>query len=124
MMKLIDKSKTKQFGVLLIIIGTFVPSILYPFTSLTHTAFLMEILFASRGVSSNTRLQDLEVVLVKGDSRLQGNQARENPYLKIRDDHCKSRFAIPYKYIVVFGILLAFIGIGIVAFYKNKRESD
>jgi hypothetical protein len=75
-MKLIDKSKTKQFGVLLIIIGTFVPSILYPFTSLTHTAFLMEILFASRGVSSNTRLQDLEVVLVKGDSKLQGNQAR------------------------------------------------
>ena len=33
--KLIDMSKARQFGILLIIIGAFIPSILYPFTSLT-----------------------------------------------------------------------------------------
>ena len=38
MMKPIDKSKAKQFGVLLIIIGVFIPSIMYPFTSLTKPA--------------------------------------------------------------------------------------
>jgi hypothetical protein len=113
-MKLIDKFKTKQFGVLLIIVGAFIPSILYPFISLTREATVTEVAFAMKGVLYNTNLRDLEVVLVKGEWK---------------DDkkgvgHYEGRFAIPYRYTLAFGILLAFSGIGIVALYRNKRGTD
>ena len=113
-MKLIDKFKTKQFGVLLIIVGAFIPSILYPFASMTESANLVAVYFATKGVSYDPSLRDLEIVLVKGewkkDSKNKG--------------HFESRLALPYRYTMAFGILLFFIGIGFVALYKNKRESD
>ena len=87
-MKLIDKFKTKQFGVLLIIVGAFIPSILYPFTSITTSATLAKVAFAMKGVSYDTSLQDLEIVLVKGewmkDSKNGGG-------------HYEGRLALPYK---------------------------
>ena len=111
MMKLIDKLKTKQFGVLLIIVGVFIPSILYPFTSITTSATLAKVAFAMKGVFYDTSLQDREIVFIKGDWKKDGG-------------HYEGRLAIPYKYTMAFGILISFIGIGFVAFYKNKRESE
>lgn len=115
MMKLIDRSKTKQFGVLLIIIGAFIPSILYPFTSLTESATLAKVAFAIKGVSYDTSLQDIEIVLVKGEWEKNNKNS---------GSHYEGRLAIPFRYTIAFGILLVFIGIGIVALYKNKRETD
>jgi hypothetical protein len=115
MMKLIDKFKTKQFGVLLIIVGAFIPSILYPFTSITTSATLAKVAFAMKGVSYDTSLQDLEIVLVKGEWKKDSKNG---------GGHYEGRLALPYRYTMAFGILLFFIGIGFVAFYKNKRESD
>jgi hypothetical protein len=37
--------------------------------------------------------------------------------------HYEGRLAIPYRYTLAFGILLAFIGIGIVAFHKDRKET-
>ena len=114
-MKLINKSKTKQFGILLIILGAFIPSILYPFSSLSSSATLAKVAFALKGVSYDTSLQDLEIVLVKGEWKKDNKNA---------GGHYEGRLAIPYRYTLAFGILLAFIGIGIVAFYKERRETD
>ncbi len=113
MIKLIDKFKTKQFGLLLIILGAFIPSIFYPFTSLTPAGLEAKVAFAMKGISYDTRLQELEVVLVKGEWK--GER---------RGGYYEGRIAIPYRYPMALGILLAFIGIGIVAFYKNRRETD
>ncbi|MEA3436965.1 MAG: hypothetical protein U9R43_10910 [Thermodesulfobacteriota bacterium] len=115
MMELINKSKTKQFGILLIIIGAFIPSILYPFSSLSWSADLAKVVFAMKGVSYNTSLQDLEIVLAKGEWKEDNKNA---------SGHYEGRLAIPYRYSLAFGILLAFIGIGVVVFHKNRRETD
>jgi hypothetical protein len=101
MMKLTNKNKAKRFGILLIIIGAFIPSILYPFSSLSNSATLAKVAFAMKGVSYDTSIQDLEIVLVKGRWKKDNKNAGGN---------YEGRFAIPYKYTLVFGILLlAFI---------------
>lgn len=114
MMKVIDKSKTKKLGILLIIIGAFIPSILYPFSSLTYSAFLTKVAFAKKGISYSTSLQDLEIVLIKGKWK------KDN---KKGGGHYEGRLAIPYRYPLAFGILLVFIGIGIVALNQNKKKT-
>ena len=115
MMKLTNKSKTKQFGILLIIIGAFIPSILYPFASLSTSANLTKLAFAMKGVSYDTSLQDLEIVLAEGEWKKDNKNA---------GGHYEGRLAIPFRYSLAFGILLAFIGIGVVAFQKDRRETD
>lgn len=112
MMKLFDKCKTKQFGLLLIIVGAFIPSILYPFTSITTSAALVKVGFAMKGVVYDPRLRDLEIVIVKGEWKKDSINS---------DGHYEGRLALPYRYTMAFGILLSFIGIGIVALYKNQR---
>ena len=98
-MKLIDKFKTKQFGVLLIIVGVFIPSILYPFTSITTSATLAKVAFAMKGVSYDTSLQDLEIVLVKGEWKKDSKNG---------GGHYEGRLALPYKYTLT---LHKFLGI-------------
>ena len=110
-MKLIDKTKTKQFGILLIIIGTFIPLILYPFTSLTAEAMSLKVALLNERVLYDTNFRDLEVVLVKGAWK-----PPENNY----KGYFEGRIAIPYRYTLAFGILLAFSGIGIVCSSISK----
>ena len=119
-MKFIDLSKTKQLGIFLIIIGTFVPSIFYPFTSLTSDAQIFSMVYATKGVAYNTRIKDLEIVLLKGEwieIDEKWNQVSENV-----ESHNEGRVAIPYAYIVAFGITLTFIGIATIAL--KKRSSN
>jgi hypothetical protein len=110
-MKLIDKIQTKKFGLSLIILGAFIPSILYPFTSLTGNATVKLIIFAQNGLSYDTSLKDLEVVFKKGE-REKDSKNNTGQY--------QGRLALPYKYIIAFGILIIFIGISFVGFCKNK----
>ena len=114
MMKLFDKFKIKQVGVILIILGAFIPSILYPFASITTSALRIKAAFATVGVSYDTSLQDLEIVLVEGEPKKDSQNGGYN---------FEGRLAFPYKYAMAFGILLFFIGIGFAALFKNKRES-
>ena len=115
-MKPISESKAMRLGVLLIIIGAFIPSILYPFTSLTRSALLDQAALAMKGVSHDTGLRDLEIVLVKGEWKEDNKNDGSYDY--------EGRLAISYRYTVAFGILLAFIGIGLIALYKNKKKTD
>ncbi len=80
-------SKLKRLGILLIIIGVFIPLVAYPFTTLITKGMIR---------LAPTRPRYLEVVIVN--------------------------IAIPYSYIMAFSITLAFIGIGIVALYQEKKH--
>jgi hypothetical protein len=114
-MEHISNSKVKRFGILLIFIGAFIPSILYPFTSLSNSATLAKVAIALKGGSYETSMQDLEVVFMKGT------------WIENRKDvkgHYEGRLAIPYKYALALGILLAFMGIGIIVFHKEKNETN
>ncbi len=105
-------NKFKRIGIIAIIIGIFIPSVLYPFTSLTTSALLISGAFARNGVAYKPRLNDLEVVIKKGtwlvDKNYQG--------------HYEGRVAIPYPYAVAFGLTVVFLGIGLVVL-AGQREA-
>lgn len=107
-------TKLKKLGIIVIIVGVFIPAILYPFTSLSSSAMLMQVLFATKGVVYQPGLKDLEVVLKNG------NWIREGDYI----GHYEGRIAIPYRYTLALGITIAFLGIALVALTgkKNKKR--
>jgi hypothetical protein len=103
-------SKTKRIGSVLILVGLFIPSLLYPFAELTYMANLERILFASKGINRDVGLRDLEIAFSKGtfiaaERRIEG------------------RIAIPYKYVVAFGVILAFTGAGFIFFKKGVNNA-
>jgi hypothetical protein len=66
-----------------------------------------------KGVSYNPSIRDLEIVLMEGEWK----KDSINP-----GGHYEGRIAIPYRYTLAFGILIAFIGVGIVLFHEDKKE--
>ena len=92
--------------------GAFIPSVLYPFSSLTPSAAVMQVVFATRGALYNPRLNDLEVVIKQGN------------FIKI--GHYEGHIAVPYHYIVASGVMIAFLGISLVALIgrKNRKENE
>jgi len=107
-------SKSKKVGILLIIIGVFIPSVLYPFATLTISATLIKIAFATRGAQYEQRLSDLEVVFKKG----YGIAGYSEGKIAVPE----GRIAVPYRYIVAFGITIAFVGISFVALSRKKKD--
>ena len=105
-MRLVDKFNLRKFGIILVLLGAFIPPILYPFTSLTPLALLATGLSAQRGVIYKTRISDLEILIKEGKPKL---DPKENVYYFAGE--YDDRFAIPYKYPLAFGIVLFFIGI-------------
>lgn len=103
MNKTISFIKTKQFGTILVLAGIFIPSILYPFTTVETTTWLFQLQAAQNGGSYNTSLRDLEVIINKGETDK------------------NNRLAIPYRYPVAFGIFLIFIGGCFVVLFKDKN---
>ena len=89
----------RKIGILIVILGAFLPSVLYPFASLTTDASIFRIAFATKGVLYPTTLKDLEVVLVEG------------------------KLAIPYRYILAGGVSIFFTGITVVAISRKKQQT-
>ena len=113
-MRFVDKFNLRKFGIILVLLGAFIPSILYPFTSLTPIALLARGLSLQRGVIYKTRISDLEILIKEGKPQL---DPKENVYYFAGE--YDDRLAIPYKYPLSFGILLFLIGITI---NTNKRK--
>ena len=106
--------KARKVGILLIIIGIFIPSVFYPFTTLTRSASIMKIILASKGSLYKPALEDLKVVLVKGDWKKDNND----------NGHYEGRITVPYGYIIALGITLVFFGIGLIALSLIKRFTN
>ena len=113
-MRFVDKFNLKKFGIILVLLGAFIPSILYPFTSLTPLALLARGLSLQRGEIYKTRISDLEILIKEGKPKL---DPKENVYYFAGE--YDDRLAIPYKYPLSFGIVLLLIGITLNA---NKRK--
>lgn len=103
-------SKAKRIGSVLIIIGLFVPSVLYPLASSTQDAVMMQIVLAYKGQGYTPRWNELEIVLKKG--------------VWISEDsagHYENRIALPYRYVISAGITALFIGISFIALSSKPR---
>ena len=107
--KFLDKLETKQVGILLIILGIFIPSMLYPFTSLTPEAKEFALEIGWKGGTYKTGLNDREIVFVEGENE-QGKY--------------EGRLSIPYKYPIALGILLSFIGISFATFGQKEKTDE
>jgi hypothetical protein len=109
-------SRLNRIGIITILVGTFIPSILYPFASLTTSATLMQVTLGSHGCIYHPRLNELEIVLKKGNLIKDVNpQGRYD-----------GRIAIRYNYTLAIGITLFYAGIIIMmmAINKNKPVHD
>ena len=118
-MKFFSKSWTRQFGLILIIVGLLIPSILYPFTSLNPEARLAAGLYASRGVTYERKIDDLQILIKEGKPKL---DPKKNRYYFVGE--YEDRLVIPYKYPLALGITLFFIGIAVVTFGKKRNSTE
>lgn len=114
--KLFQKIKQlsyKKIGVILILIGCGLPSITYCFTingdlrivndRFAYEAVFAELMQSAKNNLSNQRIQSIAEIALK-QSELYDNAAW---YQKIN-------MWIPYKYIVMFGIILVLTGVGTI----------
>jgi len=106
----------KRVGIALIIVGAFFPSVLYPFARPTTSASLMQIALATKGVRYEPRLNNLEIVIKKGEWEKTGKNT----------GHFEGRIAVPYHYTVAAGVTAAFIGVCLMALTgkSKKRETS
>lgn len=98
-------SKLKRVGIIFIVVGAFIPSVLYPFASLTSHGTKMQVILASKGAAYELRLNDLEIVLKEG-VLIKGGSS---------EAYYEGRVVIPYQYTLAIGITIAFLGISIIA---------
>ncbi len=118
-MKFFSKFGARQFGLTLIAVGLFIPSILYPFTSLNPEARLAAGLYASRGVTYERKIDDLQILIKEGKPKL---DPKKNRYYFVGE--YEDRLVIPYKYPLALGITLFFIGIVVVTFGKKRNFTE
>ena len=91
--------KITRLGIVLLLIGLFIPSITYPYISWTNITIIVVSTGAKTGYTYEPTFRDYELVIVKDSN---GN------------------VAIPYKHIITFGIILSFIGLLTIELSFNK----
>ena len=107
-------SRLKRIGIVTILVGTFIPSILYPFASLTTSATLMQVTLGSHGCVYHPRLNELEIVFKNGTFIKDGDSK----------GHYDGRIAIPYNYTLAIGITLFYAGISLMMMAVNKNKPN
>ena len=118
-MKFFSKFRARQFGLILIIVGLLIPSILYPFTSLNPEARLAAGLYASRGVTYERKIDDLQILIKEGKPKL---DPKKNRYYFVGE--YEDRLAIPYKYPLALGIAFIFIGVSFLVFGSKRKSAE
>jgi len=135
----------KKMGTVLILLGLFIPSILYLFTEPTKNAKAMQIV--SQG-HYKVRLSEFEIVFKKETPKPtyplvavediifytpeeieklekleKGLVKRTVSFLYAQLYQLKyKRIAIPYKYVMALGIVLVFAGAGIMVLSSNRHR--
>jgi hypothetical protein len=105
-------ARKTRVGTILIIIGLFIPSVLYPFTLKTRSALLMHYAVLQRGGTYKPSLDELEIVIKKG--RWIGKDEFEG--------HYENRIAIPYHFVLAGGITIFFIGVCFIALSVKPKQ--
>lgn len=108
--------RRKKIAAVLLIVGVFIPSFLYPFASVPRWVLTNIVNFGQARAAYPMRVGDLEVALVRG-------KWVEHEEGKVVGGHYKGRVAIPYRYILAFGITLSFVGISLIVFSPGQKQS-
>jgi len=93
----------------LMILGLFIPSVLYPFASAPG-------LVRDGNVTVSARLLDYEVVFREGEFV----PGEGDIFSAILNSHYEGRWALSYKYAVALGIACVFLGIGLAVLTPGK----
>lgn len=110
-------NKNRKLGVILLLVGLFIPTVSYPFTSINDTERLYRLISQYKEISYDSpRFFNREVAIVKGKRKPNISSDLENP------DY-EGRIAIPYKFILAFGITITFIGLLIITLSKKTEVS-
>jgi len=104
------KRLKQKAGILLIILGIFIPSIFYPFLTVNPKEKRIQALALLKGATYQPTFRDLEIVFVEGE------------YIT-KKTVWKGRTVFPYPYIVSFGTILVFTGISILALSYKKKDT-
>ena len=100
----------KKIGIALVIFGAFVPSVLYPFATITSSGTAMKVLLATKGSQHEFRLNDLVVVFKKG------KWIKEGKY----KGHYEGRVSVTYPYLIAFAITIVFVGFSLIALTRKQ----
>jgi len=103
-------SNVKRIAIIIIIVGAFILTVLYPFTSLTSSANILRFALGTKGVIYKPRLNDIE----------KGIWIKDDDY----NGHFEGHIAVPYHYVLAFGITLAFLGVGLLSLSRSKNKND
>lgn len=106
--------KNKNFGIVLILIGAFIPCITYPLLRTTVNGNLAKAYYAERGILYKSELNDLELVIKKGTVASDG----------VGDRKLIDHKAIPYKFILAGGIVIVFAGITVFIFGTSNNHGN
>jgi hypothetical protein len=100
---------SKKIGILPLILGVFIPSILYPFATITTGATIMQGLFATKGVLYKLTLQQLKIVFSSG-----------RYITDSKGGHYQGCLAVPYHYAIAIGVAILFAGIATIVLSRRK----
>lgn len=106
---------SKKVGLILIIVGILIPSVLYPFTQLSVFAAPARTVMTQNVFTHLCHWQNLEIVFIES-GWYQGYDENNGLYTE--------RIAIPFYFIVITGITIFFIGIAFIVSAKFKNEID
>lgn len=106
---------SKKVGLILIIVGILIPSVLYPFTQLSVFAAPAQTVMTQNVFNRLSRWQDLEIVFIE-NGWYDGNNENKGQYI--------DRIAVPFYFIGITGITIFFIGIAFIVSAKINKEID
>jgi uncharacterized membrane protein len=97
----------KKVEIILVIVGIFIPLVMYPFTSFSESVETLVLLD-----HYHPRLVDLQVVINEGNFK-----QLENGY-----SYYENRCVFPYKYTIVLGMMMVFLGCILIAVRSSRFD--
>lgn len=94
--------KYRKMGIILILFGLFVPSVLYPYASLSEDAQFRRQRAATMGGNYHARFSELEII-IKGEA------------------YNREQKSVPYVYFLTAGTVLVFAGAAFILLSSNKQ---
>jgi hypothetical protein len=124
---LANRGGFKRIGIMFIVVGFFIPLVLYPFTELTKDVKeKADLLLAVRGVKYTPRLNELKIII--RDSYKKSYTAY--PPFRRRGDKPQrytkeiEALSVRYPYIIALGLTFIFVGISIIVLTGKKSKKE
>lgn len=102
------KYRNKKCGLFLIILGVFLPFLVYPFTTLNPTALIL-----SYYGKNKPSLLDRRILLKSAETHYEPKkyESQQSIVMNIAMEHEETDIAIQYKYILFISVSIVFVGV-------------